>query len=124
MKCWTKMSQPVQELRRLSKFLKQFHVQVLEKMLEDEMGVHPGYEKNSVSDNNSEKSRKGSYLKKIQTKYGESVISISRDRNGEFESIAVPKHKNRDLSIEKFVISLYANRMSDSDIGEEMRKIL
>ena len=33
----------------VSKFLKQLHVQVLEKMLEGEMDAHLGYEKNSVS---------------------------------------------------------------------------
>ena len=32
----------------VSKFLKQLHSQVLEKMLEGEMDVHLGYEKNSV----------------------------------------------------------------------------
>lgn len=37
----------------VSKFLKQLHAQVLEKMLEGEMDVHLGYEKNSVSGHNS-----------------------------------------------------------------------
>ena len=34
----------------VSKFLKQLHAQVLEKMLEGEMDAHLGYEKNSVAD--------------------------------------------------------------------------
>ena len=37
----------------VSKFLKQLHAQVLEKMLEGEMDAHLGYEKNSVSGHNS-----------------------------------------------------------------------
>ena len=37
----------------VSKFLKQLHAQVLEKMLEGEMDAHLGYEKNSVAGNNS-----------------------------------------------------------------------
>ena len=37
----------------VSKFLKQLHAQVLEKMLEGEMDAHLDYEKNSVSGNNS-----------------------------------------------------------------------
>ena len=61
--------------------------------------------------------------KKIQTEHGESVISIPRDRNGQFEPIAVPKHESRRLPIEKLVISLYAKGMSVSDIEEEMREI-
>lgn len=34
----------------VSKFLKQLHAQVLEKMLEGEMDAHLGYEKNSVEE--------------------------------------------------------------------------
>ena len=106
----------------VSKFLTKLHAQVLE-MLEGEMDVHLGYEKNSVAGNNSGNSRNGSYPKKIQTQHGESVISVPHDRNGEFEPIAVPKHGSRGLSIEKLVISLYAKGMSVSDIEEEMHEI-
>ena len=35
------------------------------------------------------------------------VIPIPRDRNGQFEPIAVPKHESRGLSIENLVFSLY-----------------
>jgi putative transposase len=61
--------------------------------------------KNSVTGNNTGNSRNGSYLKKIQTEHGESVISILRDRKGQFEPIAVLKYENRGLSIEKLIIS-------------------
>lgn len=107
----------------VSKFLKQLHAQILEKKLEGEMNAHLGYEKNSVSGNNSGNSRNGSYPKKIQTEHGESVISISRGRNDQFEPIVVPKHESCGLSIEKLVTSLYAKDMSVSDIEEEMREI-
>ena len=60
----------------VSKFLKQLHAQVLEKMLEGEMDAHLGYEKNSVTGNNTGNSRNGSYPKKIQTEHRESVISV------------------------------------------------
>lgn len=92
----------------VSKFLKPLHDQVLEKMLDGKMDAHLGYEKNSVAVNNTGNSRNSSYPKKIQTEHGESVIFIPRDRNGQFESIAVSKHESRGLSIEKIVISLYA----------------
>lgn len=49
----------------VSKFQKQLHDQVLEKMLEGEMDAHWGYEKNSVAGNNSGNSRNGSYPKEI-----------------------------------------------------------
>ena len=76
-----------------------------------------------MEENNTGNSWNGSYSKKIQTEHGESVISISRERNGQFEPIAVPKHESRGASIEKLVISLYAKEMSVSDIEEEMREI-
>ena len=72
--------------------MKKIMKEVLEKMLEGEMDAHLGYEKNSVAGNNSGNSRNGSYPKKIRTEHGEAVISIPRDRNGQFEPIAVPKH--------------------------------
>ena len=97
----------------VSKFLKQLHAQVLEQMLQGEMDAHLGYEKNSVKGNNSGNSRNGSFLKKIQTEHGESIINIPRDRNGDFNPIVVPKHESRGLSIEKLVISLYAKGLSD-----------
>ena len=51
----------------VSKFLKQLHSQVLEKMLEGEMDVHLGYEKNSVAGNNSGNSRCNTFTLLIES---------------------------------------------------------
>jgi len=107
----------------VSNFLKDLHSQVLEQMLQGEMDVHLGYEKNDVSGNNTGNSRNGNFPKTIQTEHGESTIHIPRDRKGEFEPVIIPKHKSRGLSIEKLVISLYAKGMSVSDIEDELRNI-
>ena len=107
----------------VSQFLKDLHSQVLEHMLQGEMDVHLGYEKHSSEGTNSGNSRNGSFPKKIQTEHGESVISIPRDRNADFEPIVVPKHQSRGLSIERLVISLYAKGLSVSDIEDELRDI-
>lgn len=56
-------------------FLKQLHVQFLEKMLVGEMDVHLGYEKNSAAGNTSGNSCNRTYPKKIQTEHGQSVTS-------------------------------------------------
>ncbi len=87
------------------------------------MDAHLGYEKHSMDDNNSGNSRNGSFPNKIQTEYGESIISIPRDRNSDFEPVVVPKHQSRGLSIERLAISLYAKGMSVSDIEDELRDI-
>lgn len=107
----------------VSRFLKDLHAQVFEQMLQGEMDAHLGYEKHSSEGNNTGNSRNGSFPKKIQTEHGESVIQIPRDRNSEFEPVAVPKHQSRGLSIERLVISLYAKGMSVSDIEDELRDI-
>lgn len=107
----------------VSQFLKDLHSQVLEQMLQGEMDAHLGYEKHSMDGNNSGNSRNGSFPKKIQTEHGESIISIPRDRNSDFEPVVVPKHQSRGLSIERLVISLYAKGMSVSDIEDELRDI-
>lgn len=54
---------------------------------------------------------------------GESTIQVPRDRNGDFEPGAVPKHQSRGLSIERLVISLYAKGVNVSDIEDELRDI-
>jgi len=72
---------------------------VLGKMLEAETDAHLGYEKSSVAGNNSSNSRNGNSPKKIQTKHGEAIIPILRDRSGQFEPIVVTKHKSCGLSI-------------------------
>lgn len=92
-------------------------------MLQGEMDAHLGSEKHSMDGNNSGNSRNGSFPKKIQTEYGESIISIPRDRNSDFEPVVVPKHQSRGLSIERLVISLYAKGMSVSYIEDELRDI-
>ena len=107
----------------VSRFLSDLHAQVLEQMLEGEMDSHLGYEKHSAEGHNTGNSRNGSFPKKIQTQHGESVIQVPRDRQGEFDPVAVPKHQSRGLSIEKLVISLYAKGMSVSDIEDELRDI-
>lgn len=107
----------------VSQFLKDLHSQVLEQMLQGELDAHLGYEKHSTEGNNSGNSRNGFFPKKIQTEHGESIISIPRDRNGDFEPVVVPKYQSRGLSIERLVISLYAKGLSVSDIEDELRDI-
>ncbi|KAA6317016.1 hypothetical protein EZS27_032765, partial [termite gut metagenome] len=82
-------------------FLSELHTRVYEQLLEAEMDHHPGYEKNSVEGNNTGNSRNGKYSKKIQSRHGESIIHVPRDRAGEFDPIVVPKYQSRGSSIER-----------------------
>lgn len=107
----------------LSSFLKELHTRGLEKILEAEMDLHLGYEKNDIQGNNSGNSRNGLSPKKLKTEFGEADIKVPRDRNGSFSPIIIPKHSNKSLSVQNLIISLYAKGMSLSDIEEELHEI-
>lgn len=107
----------------LSSFLKELHTRGLEKILEAEMDIHLGYDKNDIKGNNSGNSRNGLTSKNIKTEFGEANIKIPRDRTSSFSPIIVPKHSNKSLSVQNLVISLYAKGMSLSDIEEELHEI-
>ena len=52
------------------------------------------------------------FLKQLHAQvleHGESVISIPRDRNGQFEPIAVPKHESHGLSIEGHLLNIISS---------------
>lgn len=105
----------------LNDFLKQLQKRGIEKMLEGEFNDHLGYEKHkkSLSDN----FRNGSSEKTIRTSFGESRISVPRDRDGSFNPIIVPKRKNMADGLENVIVSLYAKGMSNSDIEEQIREV-
>lgn len=56
--------------------LKRLFAGTIEQMLEAEMDEHLGYEKNSVSGNNSGNSRNGYGKKTISSEYGECEIAV------------------------------------------------
>ena len=102
---------------------KEFLKPSIGKMLEGKMDAHLEAEKNFVAGNNSGNSRNGSHPKKIQTEHGKSVIPISRDRNGQFEPIAVPKHESRGLFDNKACPD-YLYRQSEWIYGYHLYRIL
>jgi len=108
----------------LSSFLKELHTRGLEKILEAEMDVHLGYDKNDVKGNNSGNSRNGLTSKIIKTEFGEANIQVPRDRTSSFSPIIAPKHSNKSLSVQNLVISLYAKGMSLSDIEDDSMKFM
>ena len=98
----------------LNDFLGQLQKRGIEKMLEGELDGHLGYYKHEQSANSN--SRNGYGKKKIRTSYGESEISVPRDRDASFNPMIVPKRENMVDGIEEVIVSLYAKGMSVSDI--------
>lgn len=105
----------------LELFLGELHKRGIEKMLEGELDLHLDYEKHQRSGNPN--SRNGKSKKTIKTEYGESKISVPRDREGSFEPQIVPKRSRLAKGIESLVISLYAKGMSNADIETQIKEL-
>jgi len=95
----------------------------LEKILEAEMDEHLGYEKNSIQGKNSGNSRNGYGKKTMKSEWGESEISVPRDRNSSFEPQVIEKRQTRTDDIETRVLAMYAKGMSTRDIEDHLRDI-
>ena len=103
--------------------LKRLFAGTIEQMLEAEMDEHLGYQKNSVLGNNTGNSRNGYGKKTISSDYGECVIAVPRDRNGEFEPKVIEKRQTRTNEIEQKILAMYAKGMSQRDIEDTLREI-
>jgi len=95
----------------------------LESMLQSEMDEHLGYDKHSVTGNNSGNSRNGYNKKTLKTELGECEILVPRDRNGEFEPQLIAKGQTRSDNLESRILAMYAKGMSTRDIEDHLRDI-
>ncbi|AEG16037.1 transposase mutator type [Desulfofundulus kuznetsovii DSM 6115] len=103
--------------------LKSLFKDTIQQILEAEMEEHLGYKKHSPEGNNTGNSRNGYSKKTIKTRFGETEISVPRDRNGEFEPRIVRKYETTSNQLEEQIIAMYAKGMSTRDIEEHMRDI-
>ncbi|RRA99509.1 transposase, partial [Larkinella rosea] len=71
----------------LSDFLGQLQKRGIEKMLEGELDGHLGYDRHAQTAHSN--SRNGYGKKNIRTRYGESEISVPRDRDASFSPLIV-----------------------------------
>lgn len=104
----------------LNGFLKELQKRGIEKMLEGELDGHLDYKRHQRSSNANK--RNGHSKKKVRTSFGESEISVPRDRDASFNPMVVPKRGNMVDGIENIIVSLYAKGMSVSDIEEQIRE--
>lgn len=96
---------------------------LLEKLLQNEMDTHLGYEKHDSLGNNSGNSRNGKTKKALKSNYGPIDVEVPRDRNGDFEPIAIKKHQRSISSFDDKIISMYAKGMSTRDIQAHVQEI-
>ena len=102
-------------------FLGELQKRGLEKMLEGELDAHLGYDKHEKTSTSN--ARNGYNTKKVKTSFGETEISVPRDREATFNPMIVPKRQNMLDGLENVIISLYAKGMSNSDIEEQIREV-
>ena len=77
--------------------LKDSFKELLQELLEAELDVSIGYDKNNKGDIDTDNKRNGYSPKTVKSEFGEFQLDIPRDRKGEFEPEIVPKYC-RDIS--------------------------
>ena len=103
--------------------LKDSFKELLQELLEAELDVSMGYDKNNKGDIDTDNKRNGYSPKTVKSEFGEFQLDIPRDRKGEFEPEIVPKYC-RDISgIKDKVISLDTHGMTTRDITAELQEL-
>jgi len=95
-----------------------------EKGLEAELDDELGYSKYDYRNKECSNSRNGYSKKTLKTSYGDTEISVPRDRNGEFEPQLLKKNQTSvTKEIEEKILSMYAKGMTTSDIESHIYEI-
>lgn len=68
-------------------------------------------------------SRNGYYKKTVASSQGDMELMVPRDRNGEYESQSVKKHRTDISYIENEIIFLYSQRTSARDIERTIKDV-
>jgi len=96
---------------------------MIEKLLEEEMKEHLGYEKHSSMGNNSGNNRNGKNSKKIKSSFGNVNLDVPRDRNGDFSPALIKKRQTDISSFDEKIISMYSKGMTTRDIQDHIKEI-
>lgn len=114
----------VKNFNDLQEVFKMMVGEMLENGLEGELDDELGYTKYDYRNKSGENSRNGHSKKTIKTSFGETEISVPRDRNGEFEPQIIKKNQTTlSGDIEEKILSMYAKGMTTSDIEMHIRDI-
>lgn len=107
----------------VSQMLKDLFSETIQEMMEAELDTTLGYGKNENCSKETDNRRNGHSKKTITSEYGESEISVPRDRNGEHEPIIVRKHQKNLSGIEEQIIALYSKGMTVRDIQDHLNQM-
>lgn len=105
-------------------YFESLYKQGIEQLLQGELDAHLGYQKHKIEGNNSGNSRNGSFSKTIKSEtFGDMVLSIPRDRNGQFNPQIIPKGETMSQKIEDAILGMYSRGMTRSDIVEQVKSV-
>ena len=97
---------------------------IVQRILDAELDHHLGYEKGAQRPEVQSNARNGhNPAKTIKTDNGQLQVRLTRDREGDFEPVIVPKHVRRLPGFDDKLIHLYGSGMSVSDIRDHLEKI-
>jgi putative transposase len=112
-----------QSVDDIIEMMKSLFKETLQLVFEAEIEDHLGYSKHSFNGINTGNSRNGYRKKTIKTKFGNTVLDIPRDRNGEYEPQIVKNYETSINGLEEQILALYSKGMSTRDIESHMRDI-
>lgn len=96
---------------------------MVERLLEQEMDEHLGYDKHNKKGYLSGNSRNGKTIKKINCSYGSLNVSVPRDRNGTFDPQLIKKRQRNISSFDEKIISLSAKGMTTRNIQKHVLEL-
>jgi len=120
---YQKKVENLKDMGDVTSFAKELIAPTLQKMLEAELENHLGYSKHNPAGYKSGNSRNGYSKKTIKGNFGEATIDIPRDRNGDYEPIAIKKHQTMENDVEEKIVSMYGKGMTTRDISAHMQDI-
>lgn len=93
-----------------------FNKAIIERAMSAELNMHLGYRPGEPKPPEQANERNGASSKTIITDRGPVRVDLSRDRDGSFEPILIPKHERRFTGFDERIISMYARGMSVREI--------
>jgi putative transposase len=103
--------------------LKQLTKALVERALDAEMDVHLDQPQYKTESRAKRDRRNGHSQKTLKGEFGEAIIEIPRDRNGEFEPVIVKKGQTRFDGFDSKILSLYGRGMTTRDIQAQLEEM-
>lgn len=117
------LAQQVDNPEQLADAVALLKKRALERMLEEEMAEHLGYNRHEAKGRNSGNSRNGQSHKTVLTDTGTVELDVPRDRDGSFEPQVVQKRQRRLKGFDDKLISLYARGLTTREIQGHIAEI-